>query len=310
MERPVVDIVVPVYNGRDSVRECLAGVFAQDWAGFSLGRVVVVDDGSTDGTAEAVRDGFGDRVTLVRLGENQGRAAARNAGAAEGDGEVVVFIDCDCRFAGPGCLKVMVERISSGADACFGRVEVRGQGFWDQYMRRVNRERELRIAKGDFMVAVSAVLAVRRGIFLGQGGFDADFCGYGFEDRDLAARLIAAGAVFAYAPESVVVHGAKLSLESIARKVRESGALTSGVFAARHPDAYARMAYSRIDTRLHPWLRPFALAAGPFFPLFLRLSCRLVESGWASCGVKAFAVRSVSALAFMLGTADRGRGSA
>ncbi len=305
MTGPAVDIVIPVYNGEDSITACLASVFDQDCTGFELGRVIVVDDGSTDDTSEVVRQAYGDQARLVRLDESQGRAAARNTGAAQGRGELIVFIDADCRFDGAACLKALVGQLSSGADAAFGRVEFRGQGFWDAYMGRLNRERERQIARGDSLVAVSANLAVRRDTFSRLGGFDTAFRGYGFEDRDLAARLTATGARIAYAPDSVVIHRAPSSLASIARKMRESGATTADIFATRHPQAYAAMPYSRVDTRLHPWLRPCALLLRPALPLFLRLGQRLIDSGRVPYGIKAWALRSVSALAFMLGTAEQ-----
>jgi glycosyltransferase involved in cell wall biosynthesis len=89
MTRPLVSVIVPVYNGAGFLREALDSVFAQDYEPFE---VIVVDDGSTDGSGAIARSY--PEVRYIRQ-ENQGPAAARNAGIATARGEIVAFADAD-----------------------------------------------------------------------------------------------------------------------------------------------------------------------------------------------------------------------
>ena len=83
-------VVIPTYNRAPLLAEALASVFAQE---HSAREVIVVDDGSTDGTIESL-DPFRERVTVLRQ-ENRGPAAARNLGVAHARGEYVAFLDSD-----------------------------------------------------------------------------------------------------------------------------------------------------------------------------------------------------------------------
>ena len=89
MNRPLVSLIVPVYNREQFLRETLDSVFALDYEPFE---VIVVDDGSTDGSA-AIAQSFRD-VRYLRQ-ENRGPAAARNAGIDTSRGEFIAFVDSD-----------------------------------------------------------------------------------------------------------------------------------------------------------------------------------------------------------------------
>ena len=87
-----VDVVIPVFNGRETVRAALASVLAQegDW----IHRIIVVDDGSSDGTAEVVQSLSSHLIEVVRT-PNQGVARARNLGIEKSTAEWVAFLDAD-----------------------------------------------------------------------------------------------------------------------------------------------------------------------------------------------------------------------
>ena len=89
MSSPLVSVVVPVYNGEAFLRETLDSVFAQDYDPIE---VIVVDDGSTDGSARIAQS-----YSEVRYHwqENAGPAAARNRGIEVAQGEFVAFVDSD-----------------------------------------------------------------------------------------------------------------------------------------------------------------------------------------------------------------------
>jgi hypothetical protein len=85
-----VSVIIPACNAGDSIAACLESVDAQTLA---PGEVVVVDDGSTDGTADAVRGRWSTAVLLQQ--ENAGQGAARNAGLSAAHGRFVAFLDAD-----------------------------------------------------------------------------------------------------------------------------------------------------------------------------------------------------------------------
>ena len=89
---PAVSVVIPTYSHRDLIGETLDSVFAQTFRDFE---VIVLDDGSTDGTAELLRPLVDERRIRYLRQENSGQAAARNRGLAEARGEFVAFLDDD-----------------------------------------------------------------------------------------------------------------------------------------------------------------------------------------------------------------------
>ncbi len=87
----LVSTVIPTYDRKADVVLAVASALAQTHAAQE---VLVVDDGSRDGTAEALRARYGDRVTIVRT-ERLGVSGARNRGMAEARGDVIAFLDSD-----------------------------------------------------------------------------------------------------------------------------------------------------------------------------------------------------------------------
>ena len=84
-------VVIPLWNGRDTVRETVASVFAQSWRDFEL---IVVDDGSTD-DGVALLEGIGDPRLRILRQANQGAGPARNAGIAAATADWIAFLDAD-----------------------------------------------------------------------------------------------------------------------------------------------------------------------------------------------------------------------
>jgi glycosyltransferase involved in cell wall biosynthesis len=90
--RPLVSVVIPTYDRAGLLPRALDSVLAQDYPEFE---VLVVDDGSTDGTAGVVA-GYGDpRIRYLRQDRNRGVAAARNRGLREARGDLIAFLDSD-----------------------------------------------------------------------------------------------------------------------------------------------------------------------------------------------------------------------
>jgi len=88
---PKVSVIIPTYNRRELVQEAIDSVLAQTYTDYEI---IVVDDGSTDGTREALQERYGDRIRYVWQ-ENQGESAARNRGIEMARGEYIAFLDSD-----------------------------------------------------------------------------------------------------------------------------------------------------------------------------------------------------------------------
>ncbi len=88
--QPLVSVIMPAYNTASFIREAIDSVLSQDYSNKEL---IIIDDGSTDGTVEIIQE-YGDSVTLLTQ-HNQGSAVARNTGLDTARGEYVAFLDSD-----------------------------------------------------------------------------------------------------------------------------------------------------------------------------------------------------------------------
>jgi len=103
MLMPKVSVIIPTYNRLPLLKEAVDSVLAQDFEDFEL---IVVDDGSTDGTGEEIKR-YGGRVKLLQYPENRGVSAARNRGVLYSRSKYIAFLDSDDLWV-KGKLKVQV----------------------------------------------------------------------------------------------------------------------------------------------------------------------------------------------------------
>jgi glycosyltransferase involved in cell wall biosynthesis len=100
---PKVSVIIPTYNRRTMLKEAVDSILGQDFEDFEL---IVVDDGSTDGTAEEIKR-YGGRIRLLQHSENRGVSAARNKGILHAKGKYIAFLDSDDLWV-KGKLKIQV----------------------------------------------------------------------------------------------------------------------------------------------------------------------------------------------------------
>jgi len=206
-----IDVVVVTWQGRALVGSCLAHLARQTAAHH----VVVVDNGSTDGTAEAVRTAHPE-VTLLELTENVGFGRGNNRGAALGSAPYLVLVNNDVDVA-PDFLERIVAplRADERVGAVAGLTTRPGSGLVDQlgiqldaglcaYNRGAGQHPDTPVAS--VMAApCGAVVAYRRTAYEALGGFDEQLFAYS-EDLDLGLRLLAAGWTHAEARDARGVH--------------------------------------------------------------------------------------------------------
>lgn len=117
-EAPLVSVVVPSYNKKDFIGDTIASVQAQTYGNWEL---LVVDDVSTDGTADLVRKIAKDdpRISLEVLDKNSGANRCRNRGLAKAKGYYVIFLDADDQLA-PHCIGTRVSAMIRRKDPDMG----------------------------------------------------------------------------------------------------------------------------------------------------------------------------------------------
>jgi len=200
-----VSIVIPVRDGRDFIAEAIASALAQ---GDCVAEVIVIDDGSTDGTPELVAAIADSRVRLVteRAGRS-GVSAARNDGAGLARGTWLMFLDADDRLR-PGALAALLAQATERAVAVYGdyeRIDAEGKNAGRRGVLRGARSKPSgaiaeALLAGNFIVN-GGIMIVRRETFAQLGGFDESlrYC----EDWHAWARLAIAGE-FLYVPAHIM----------------------------------------------------------------------------------------------------------
>jgi GT2 family glycosyltransferase len=216
-----VTVVIPVYGKSGLTRSCLDTLLGQDLPAGT--RLIVVDDASPDDTMQMLA-AYADQVQVLALATNVGFGSACNAGVAAAETDLVVLLNNDTT-PHDGWLAALLRHASEHPAAAAigarllhldGTVQHAGvvighdrlphhvyAGFPGDHPA-VTRSRQ-------FQVVTGACLLVRRGVFLGEGGFDVRYRN-GHEDVDLCLRLGAAGHEVRYCADAVLTH-----LESASR---------------------------------------------------------------------------------------------
>lgn len=284
----ILSVVIPTFDKRALLERTLAALRDQELPADAAWEIVVVDDGCSDGTgpwlrhecdrADAARSGPSLRV--VSPGRNVGRARARNLGVAEARGSWIVFLDDDI-VAPPGLLAAHLELLKQHpGDGTIGPAVTAPELVDAPHLHYLNTRGVARLAAGPaparYFVTQNA--AIPRAAFLAVGGFDEDFCSYGFEDMEIAFRLEdQAGVRFHCLPAPVPVHVHHHTLAQLLAKRRECGRVSLRQLAGRHPARLREMSLHHVidapggpgpgvlSRCLRAWLDLGGAAAWPVF---------------------------------------------
>jgi glycosyltransferase involved in cell wall biosynthesis len=183
---PEVSVVIPAYNAQETLGDTLASALGQSFENLE---VIVVDDGSTDGTAEIAR-GIGDGRVRVLSVRNGGVARARNLGMGAARGALIAFLDADDLWRETKVAR-QVELLSSepGVGMCVTaatRIDADGQAIGHIPVWRVADYTEALLLHSMIAGCISCGM-VRRTVVDGVGGFDPAFSQSA--DWDLWLRL-------------------------------------------------------------------------------------------------------------------------
>lgn len=297
-----ITAVIPVYRSAKGAIAAASALARQALpAGVSL-EILIVDDGSGDDTPDLIQAGLPPLAQLVSLSANVGRSGARNAGARRATGDLLLFMDCDCLPADGNFIVEQIRAWRDGVVASTGPVLGTGHGFWSRYQAGASARRAMQHAAGAFYSGSGPNLMVSRAAFDACDGFDPGYRAYGFEDRDLLLRLIAAGGDIAWASNAVVRHMDDLDLPTVCRKMALAGGSAAMRFGVSHPDAYRRLGYARLDARLHPRLHLVAKVFRAIGPRLSHLLDPVLNWRGIPYAAKAFAVKALVAMHYTSGT--------
>lgn len=254
-------VVTPTRDCAPVLARCL-GALAKQSLDPSRYEVVVVDDGSTDGTpavVEAARRSASCEIRMFRLPQRSGIPAARNLAVREARGDLIVFVDSD-EFAPPTFLATHLDCHSRGGRniICRGPVVV---------TRSLDRPFDTRYGLLDLSTAYFDTdnSSVRREHLFRAGLFDETFSPYGWEGLDLGFRLRAMGLRRAFRRDAPVYHyRPEISLDALPALLakEEERAWTALRFVEKNRSLEARLAVSL--TPVHRWMNAFQRGFGAF----------------------------------------------
>ncbi|CAB50485.1 glycosyltransferase [Pyrococcus abyssi] len=168
--KPKVSVIIPAYNEEENIKKAIKAALSQD---YPVEEVIVVDDGSEDGTYEKAKEVKDERVKVIRI-EHKGKAGAINEGLKLAKGEVIVVTDADS-FMSRDAVRRLVERFhSEDVVAVGGQIRV----IVDSFLAFIQDIEHLRIAMyrrakelEDLTLAPGPLSAFRREALERIGGF-------------------------------------------------------------------------------------------------------------------------------------------
>ena len=258
MTPPLVSAIVVNWNGGPLLPAAIDSLLAQDWSPLE---VIVVDNASTDGSADEAARRFGDRISVIRNARNEGFARGNNIGFAAAKGEWVFLLNPDA-ICDAHTISALMEFVAGKADVAQLACRVvqteqpnyfdstglllypdgvcRSRGWQEKDLGQYERAEEVLAAHG-------CACALRKAMLDEVGGFDEDFFCY-LEDLDLGMRSRLAGWKSWYVPSAVVRHA------------KSASAGNHSVFKAFHVER------NRLYC-LWKWMPRFLLVVSPLFTM-------------------------------------------
>jgi cellulose synthase/poly-beta-1,6-N-acetylglucosamine synthase-like glycosyltransferase len=259
---PLQTVLIPAHNEAKVIVGAVRHILASDYPNLE---VVVIDDGSTDGTAALVAEHYGadPRVHLLTI-RNSGKAHALNCGLKQARGSVIVALDADTHFQSDAIPNLVRWFEDPAVGAVAGNAKVGNRvnliTRWQalEYVTSQNLERRALATLGCITVVPGAIGAWRREALEQLGGFPVDTLA---EDQDLTIALLRAGYKVLYDSEAVAWTEAPDTVKGLARQ-RFRWAFGTLQCLWKHRSATLRPRYGALGLIALPqtWLFQFLLS--------------------------------------------------
>ncbi len=144
IKKPKISVIIPVYNGEKTLKQCLKSVLNQTYRNYE---VIVVDNNSTDKTKEIIKEfqkkekGKNKKIRYL-FEPKQGRGAVRYKGEINAKGDIILMTDSDC-IVPKNWIKEMIKSIKE-YDAAQGFEEAIFDDFWSRYRQIVSKEKSVK----------------------------------------------------------------------------------------------------------------------------------------------------------------------
>ncbi len=262
-----ISVIIPAYNSAATIGKALDACLR---IGYPDKEIIVVDDGSSDHTAEIVR-AYGSGVTLVQRQANGGPASARNAGWRASSGEVCFFTDSDC-LPQPDVLSVFAAQFADaevgGAGGTYGianpEILLARLIHEEIVFRHSSMQKQV-----DFLGSFNC--AYRRSALEQAKGFNEEYKTASGEDNDLSYRVRKAGWKLVFDRRAVVAHFHETSLRQYLRRQANHGVWRVKLYM-EHKDMMKGDKYAGLTDLVQP---PLALLLAMGSPLLFIGGARL-----------------------------------
>jgi len=194
-------VIVPAYNSEKTISECIIALKNQTYRGNF--EIIVVDDGSKDATAKIAQE----NGAKVFSQKNAGPAKARNRGARNSIGKILLFTDADCKPEKNWLEEMLKPFIDKKIVGVQGVYKTKQQGVVARFNQIEIEQRYEKMKKSkaiDWIGSYSA--AYRREDFFGTNGFDESFPKASGEDPELSYKLAKSGKKLLFNPSAIVYH--------------------------------------------------------------------------------------------------------
>lgn len=243
-----LSIIIPTYNRKDILKKCLTTIFNQTYP-QNMYEIIVVDDGSTDGTEEMLKTMINDAPCNLRYfrQENKGPAAARNVGIRNANGKIVLFIGDDIIIT-PSLLE---EHLKWHKEHTEDNIAVLGYITWSPEIEITpfmdwleNGGPQFHFWQIKDKVEVDAWryfytsnISLKKTFLLKNGLFDEDFKYAAYEDIELGSRLQKRGMLIRYNKNAIGYHYHPFNLNKYCNRMLYLGS-SAVILSNKHPETY------------------------------------------------------------------------
>ena len=254
-------VIIPAFNSEKTITPCLKSALNQDLPKENY-EVTLIDDGSTDKTQTIARS-FAVNVIPQK---NQGPAVARNNGAIQAKGDILIFTDSDCELE-PEFIKKITAPIEENPEivGVQGRYKTKQKEFIARFVQVEIETRYQKMAKKRFTDFIGTYAAAyRKDVFHNFGGFDTGFPLASGEDAEFSYKLQSSGCKMVFEPQACVYHLHPSTLKSYMRIKFFRGYWRIRLYK-KHPEKTINDSYT-------PQSLKFQVLSIPLFFLFAAMS--------------------------------------